>query len=118
MPGAFDRRATQRGGMHRRPGWHLYFFPGPLAARGESLASHRDGRGASLARRDDREYREYLREKQRSQPRGPQRGTRVGVGLGCIARRMQPGFYHGLLAFVLTSFAAVVVVAADAQSPT
>jgi hypothetical protein len=54
-----------------------------LAARGESVASHRDGRGASRARRDDREYREYLREEQRS-PRG------------CIARRMQPDFHHGL----------------------
>ena len=56
-----------------------------LAARGESLASHRDGRGAPRARRDDREYREYLREEQR-RPRG------------CIARRMQPDFHHGLLA--------------------
>src|SRR5438552_13974854 len=56
-----------------------------LAARGESLASHRDGRGAPLARRDDREYREYLSEEQRSR-------------WGCIARRMQPGFRHGLLA--------------------
>ena len=70
-----------------------------LAARGESLASHRDGRGAPPARRDpgapdarfparwgggDREYREYLSEEQRS-PRG------------CIARRMQPDFQHGLL---------------------
>jgi hypothetical protein len=55
-----------------------------LAARGESLALHRDGRGAPRARRDDREYREYLREEQRS-PRG------------CIARRMQPDFHHGLL---------------------
>ena len=54
-----------------------------LAARGESLASHRDGRGASLARRDDQEYREYLREEQRSQR-------------GCIARRMQSDFHHGL----------------------
>src|SRR5712691_8958838 len=61
--------------------------PGPLralAARGESLASYRDGRGASMARRDDREYREYLKEEQRSQR-------------GCIARRMQPDFHHGLL---------------------
>ena len=55
-----------------------------LAARGESLASHRDGRGAPSARRDDREYREYLREEPRSQR-------------GCIARRMQPDFFHGLL---------------------
>src|SRR5919109_151457 len=47
-------------------------------------ASHRDGRGASLARRDEREYREYLTEEQRRQR-------------GCIARRMQPGFHHGLL---------------------
>ena len=37
-----------------------------------------------MARRDDREYREYLREEQRSQR-------------GCIAGRMQPGFHHGLL---------------------
>src|SRR5688500_20114427 len=42
-------------------------------------------RGARMARRDDREYREYLRKEQRSQR-------------GCIARRMQPGFHHGLLA--------------------
>ena len=55
-----------------------------LTVRGENLASHRDGRGAPRARRDDREYREYLREEQRS-PRG------------CIARRMQPAFHHGLL---------------------
>src|SRR5882672_12002147 len=50
-----------------------------------------------MARRDDREYREYLSEEQRSQ-RGPQRGSRVGVERGCIARRMQPDFRHGLLA--------------------
>ena len=39
-----------------------------------------------MARRDDREYREYLSEEQRSQR-------------GCIARRMQPDFRHGLLGF-------------------
>jgi predicted permease len=55
-----------------------------LAARGESLASHRDGRGAPPARRDDREYREYLSEEQRRRR-------------GCIACRMQPDFHHGLL---------------------
>src|SRR3989442_14243673 len=55
-----------------------------LAAGGESLASPRDGRGAPPARRDDREYREYLSEEQRSRR-------------GCIARRMQPDFHHGLL---------------------
>jgi hypothetical protein len=32
-----------------------------VAARGESVASDRDGRGASQARRDDRECREHLR---------------------------------------------------------
>jgi hypothetical protein len=58
---------------------------------------HRERRGARLARRDDREYREYLREEQRSQARGPQRGTRVGVEEGCIAVRMQLDFHHGLL---------------------
>ena len=70
-----------------------------LAARGESLASHRDGRGAPRARRDDREYREYLREEQRS-PRG------------CIARRMQPDFHHGLLALVLGVGAALTLLRA------
>src|SRR5437867_7229989 len=49
-----------------------------------------------MARRDDREYREYLREEQRSQ-RAPQRGSRVGVERGCIAGRMQPDFHRGLL---------------------
>jgi hypothetical protein len=52
--------------------------------RDESLASHRDGRGAPIARRDDGEYREYLTEEQRRER-------------GCIARRMQPDFHHGLL---------------------
>src|SRR3989475_8370366 len=61
-----------------------------LTAHGESLASHRDGRGAPPARRDDREYREYLSEEQRSRR-------------GCIARRMQPDFHHGLLAHVAES---------------
>ena len=37
-----------------------------------------------MTRRDDREYREYLREEQRSQR-------------GCIAGRMQLDFHHGLL---------------------
>src|SRR2546428_2738144 len=56
---------------------------GTLTVHGETLASHRDGRGAPAARRDDREYREYLSEEQRSRR-------------GCIARRMQPEFHHGL----------------------
>jgi len=38
-----------------------------------------------MARRDEREYREYLNEEQRSQP-------------GCSAGRMQLEFHHGLLA--------------------
>src|SRR5438552_320427 len=37
-----------------------------------------------MTRHDDREYREYLREEQRSQR-------------GCLAGRMQPEFHHGLL---------------------
>jgi len=37
-----------------------------------------------MTRRDDREYREYLREEQRRQR-------------GCIAGRMQLDFHHGLL---------------------
>ena len=68
-------------------------FGSLLAARGESLASHRDGRGAPPARRDDREYREYLREEQRSQR-------------GCIARRLQPDFCHGLLGAALVALLA------------
>src|SRR5712691_6816479 len=94
--------------------WCVAASAAPLAARGESLASHRDRRGAPVARRDDREpgppprvfcavgwqYREYLRKEQRSQRRGPQRGSRVGVEKGCIAGRMQPDFHHGLLAQV------------------
>src|SRR5437762_299319 len=65
-----------------------------------------------MARRDDREpgppprvvcavgwqYREYLREEQRRQARGPQRGSRVGVEEGCSATRMQMELHHGLLA--------------------
>jgi DNA-binding beta-propeller fold protein YncE len=54
-----------------------------LAVRGETPASHRGRRGAPPARRDDREYREYWREEQRSRR-------------GCIAGRMQLAFHHGL----------------------
>src|SRR5881275_2005016 len=57
---------------------------GTLTVRGATPPSHRERRGARLARRDDREYREYLREEQRSQP-------------GCIAARMQKELHHGLL---------------------
>ena len=71
---------------------------GLLVSRLRSSLSHRGRRGARsitparlprwgprLARRDDREYREYLREKQRSQP-------------GCIAGRMQTNFGDATLA--------------------
>ena len=54
-----------------------------LAVRGASGAWHRDGRGAAMARRDNREYRTYLRAEQRRQR-------------GCIARRMQRHLHHGL----------------------
>ena len=56
-----------------------------LAARGESPASHRDRRGARLARREEGKYREYLTDKQHR-------------GAGCIGGRMQRDFHHGLLA--------------------
>ena len=37
-----------------------------------------------MARREKRAYREYVSDEQRSQARGPQRGSRVGVEEGCI----------------------------------
>src|SRR6059036_128703 len=64
--------------------WSMDISHLTIAARGESPASHRGRRCARLARRDDREYREYLREEQRSQT-------------GCSAGRMQSDFHHGLL---------------------
>src|SRR5881409_1001794 len=45
-------------------------------------------RGARLARREERAYREYVSDEQRSQARGPQRGSRVGVEEGCPAREL------------------------------
>src|SRR6266576_5322339 len=46
-----------------------------------------------MARREAREYREYFSAEQRRQPRGPQRGTRVGAQEGCPARELcrEPG---------------------------
>src|SRR5216683_1232558 len=55
-----------------------------LAVRGASPSLHRERRCARLARRDDREYREYLREEQRRQA-------------GCSAARMQMELQHGLV---------------------
>src|SRR5882672_7447979 len=67
---------------------------------------HRGRRGVPLARRDDREYREYLRETQRSQR-------------GCIAGRMQTNFGGATLvrrtAAALLVAVCVVATAATAQ---
>src|SRR5207247_1629805 len=41
-----------------------------------------------MARREERAYREYVSDEQRSEPRGPQRGSRVGVEEGCPAREL------------------------------
>ena len=41
-------------------------------------------RGARPVRREEHAYRAYVSDEQRSPARGPQRGTRVGVGAGCI----------------------------------
>jgi nucleotidyltransferase/DNA polymerase involved in DNA repair len=77
----------------------------PLAARGESPASHRGRRGAPLTRPDDRAYREYVREEQRSQPGAPTaRTVRRGVERGCLAGRMQLEFHHGLLEPIAREF--------------
>ena len=45
----------------------------------------------------DRARLRLYSEEQRSQPQGPQRGSRVGVEEGCSAGRMQQEFHHGLL---------------------
>jgi hypothetical protein len=54
-------------------------LPEGLAARGETLASHRDRRGARIARREEEEYWRYSTDEQR----------REG---GCIAGRMPAGW--------------------------
>src|SRR5947208_14720856 len=41
-----------------------------------------------MARREERAYREYVSDEQRRQPRGPRRGSRVGVEEGCPAREL------------------------------
>ncbi len=72
-----------------------------LTVRGGGAASHRDGRDVRLARRDDREYGQYLREEQRRQP-------------GCPARPMQRHFRHGLLGLAVL-VAGIVPVSGAAQ---
>ena len=51
----------------------------PSSVPGSKFADRFSERGARMARRDDREYREYLREEQRRQP-------------GCPARKMSANF--------------------------
>src|SRR4249919_2483162 len=70
------RQASAAGFGSSRPFTLYYFGCEALAVRGAGGAWHRDGRGAAMARRDNREYRPYLRAEQRRQR-------------GCIARRMQ-----------------------------
>ena len=62
-----------------------YGSPSGLSSLSEDQIAER---GTRMARRDDRGYREYLREEQRRQARGPQRGSRVGVEEGCPAREL------------------------------
>src|SRR6266542_3653861 len=60
------------------------------------------------------QYREHLREEQRSQPRGPQRAfpSALGWERGCIAGRMQLEFHRGLLILmVATAFIGASVAA-------
>src|SRR5207247_2249872 len=73
------------------------------AARGGTAASHRGARGAALTRRDDRAYRPYMSEEQRSQR-------------GCIAGRMQLAFHHGLLAAVALAGALGTIVSSQTES--
>src|SRR5439155_2357801 len=113
------------------------------AARGESPASHRGRRCALLhptthsprrggpgvtARRAQSgvptvrlvhggvQYRKYLNEEQRSQTRGPQRGSRVGVEEGCSAGRMQLEFHHGLLGVIMLLFVCVPAIAQETET--
>ncbi len=67
-----------------------------LAGRGANPALHRDGRGARPARREDGEYREYSTDEQRRRA-------------GCVARRMQRDWHHGLPTPVLLLALAAVV---------
>src|SRR5438067_5362632 len=67
-----------------------------LVSRVRNSVTDFSERGARLTRRDDREYREYLREEQRSQPRRP-------------ARKMSANFEPG----TLTGNAFVIVLGAE-----
>ena len=116
------RNAQGRMRNARATGFRLVHFALCLAARGESLASHRDGRRAPRARRDpppprlrrglaevrgcesvrrtkadDREYREYVREEQRRQRGCIARRTGSPTRLPRWGPRMQSDFHHGLV---------------------
>ena len=67
------------------------FWPGrgPFGGRPGGKAAPRGGGAPPRGRGGTPEKREYLSEEQRSRR-------------GCIARRMQPDFHHGLLGHVLT----------------
>src|SRR5215204_1988176 len=56
-------------------------------ARGETPATHRDGRGAHRSRREEEEHRAYSTDEQRR-------------AAGCIGRRMPWAFHHGLLVLI------------------
>ena len=69
--------------LHNLTSSVMLFLRQPLVAHFIITVTHRGRRGAPQTRRDDREYREYLREEQRNQR-------------GCIAGRMQLEFHRGL----------------------
>jgi hypothetical protein len=82
-----------------------------LGVRGESAASHRDGRGARRSRREEEEYREYVKPRSHAAfarrlrtASSPSESTdEQRRAPGCIARRMQRDFPHGLLGAVRQS---------------
>ena len=86
-----DRTSGPQSGTSTRR-LQVEFKGAPLAARGESLAWHRDPTEPMLrsprARREEGEYREY----------STHRGQRPAPPMaGCIGDRMQRDFHHGLL---------------------
>ena len=60
---------------------------GPLVSRVRKSVTNFPERGARLARRDSREYREYLSEEQRSQTGCPARKMSANFELGTLAER-------------------------------
>jgi hypothetical protein len=99
--------------------WLPFAWPRSLVSRVGSSVTNSPERGARIARRETREYREYLSVEQRGEAGVPNAATALGWEAGCPARNMSANIRLGTLdrqvrrAWHVATYTLVLVLAYD-----